>query len=642
MKTPKFFSACLAKEMQINTSMPTLLLSLCFALVLLSQCQAADPLQKSPANKASVDEGLKRSEVVFARPANSEAYRQYGVTLVAWGFRSWKLTGEELTSEWRRQCDLAHGVGAKYQARVELDAGWRGWIDFDPNIEDSVCRTVEGQLLTYPFWTSTYKGKPAYHGCTNAKGYRRYLLHQAQEALSSNPDMLMIDAIMVTSMAIGRGGCFCDSCVAGFREYVQTEVPSDVLVKLGIQDVAAFDYGEFLRQRSVSDGQFAKQVFNLPATLPLAQEYRTFQHVAARKFVEDFRRRVETIAGRRILLSTNSPLLNPGDWWAIPAVDFFTSESAMNAKSRATPREPVFRYKLADALGVRVLSTGTPKQDWAFVRDNNLHGLVRTWIAQAYAYGHQFMVPHNMWCGEGQKSGYQSQPGDCDDLYQFVREHADLLDGLETVADVGVLYCNTAFRRGQRQAQQACYELTKRNIPFRLIAAGDEWMPVALHKEDLAGLKALVATNPGSLNSNQRAALDAVKGRTVAWPDEKRLFELVPSQINVIGATNVTVLPRAKPDDPSTLVCHLLNGNYLPESDSMQPLSNLTITLDDSLLPSSVIAATLLTPGREAAPCSIVRNGHGVAITVPTLDLWALLKLEMRDPKPHFYDKGPE
>ena len=104
----------------------------------------------------------------------------------------------------------------------------------------------------------------------------------------------------------------------------------------------------------------------------------------------------------------------------------------------------------------------------------------------------------------------------------------------------------------------------------------------------------------------------------------------------------MTVLPRAKPDDPSTLVCHLLSGNYLPESDSMQPLSNLTITLDDSLLHSPVIAATLLAPGREAVPCSIVRNGHGVAISVPSLDLWAMLKLEMRDSNRCLDDRSPE
>lgn len=613
-----------------HTSTPARPLSLCFALVLLSQCLAADPAQVDQPRKSSGDESLKRSEVVFPRTANPKVYQQYGATLIAWGFKSWSLTGEELTSEWRRQRDLAHDAGAKYQARVELDAGWRGWIDFDPNIQDSVCRTIEGKLLTYPFWTGTYKGKPAYFGCANSKGYQRYLLHQAREALLSNPDMLMIDAMVVTTKATRGGGCFCDACVEGFREHVQTNVSPDVLKKHGITDIATFNYGDLLRKQGVTDQQFGKEIYNLPETLPLAQEYRTFQHVAAREFIKNFREQVETIAGRRIRLSTNSFLRSPGDWWAIPAVDFFTSESAMNAKGRAIPREPIFRYKLADALNVRVVSTGTPKQDWVFVRDNHLPGLVRTWIAQSYAYGHHFMVPHSMWCGEGQEqSDYKSQPGDCDDLYQFVREHAELFEGFETVADVGVIYSNAAFRRGQRQAQQACYELTKRNIPFRLIAAGDEWMPVTLRKEDLEGLKAIVVTNPGTLDSDQRTTLSAAKERTVPRADHKRLSQLVPQQIHVTGGTNVTVLPRAKPSDGRMLVCHLLNGSYLPQSDSMQRLRDLTITLDDSLLPSSVTAATLLAPGREAVSCRIVRNKDGISISVPSLDLWALLKLEM-------------
>ena len=630
-------------EIHNHTLTSTRLLSFCFALVLLSQCQAADPVQGGLTRKSSGDDSLKRSEVVFPRSTNPEVYRQYGATLVAWGFRSWNLTGEELTSEWRRQRDLAHDAGAKYQARVELDAGWRGWIDFDPNIQDSVCRTIEGKLLTYPFWTGIYKGKPAYFGCTNSKGYQRYLLHQAREALSSNPDMLMIDAMVVTTKATRGGGCFCDACVEAFREHVQTNVSPDVLKKHGITDVAAFNYGDLLRKQGVTDQQFGKQIYNLSETLPLAQEYRTFQHFAAREFIKNFRKQAETIAGRRILLSTNSFLRSPGDWWAVPAVDFFTSESAMNAKSRAIPREPIFRYKLADALNVRVVSTGTPKQDWVFVRDNHLPGLVRTWIAQSYAYGHHFMVPHSMWCGEGQEqSDYKSQPGDCADLYQFVREHAELFDGFETVADVGVVYSNTAFRRGQRQAQQACYDLTKRNIPFRLIAAGDEWMPVELRKEDLAGLRAIVVTNPGSLDAAQRVTLNAAKDRTVLRPDDKRLSQLVPPPIHVTGATNVTVLPRAKPGDGRTLVCHLLNGNYVPQSDSMEALRNFNITLDDSLLPSTVTMATLTAPGQEDVACSFAQNENGVSVSVPSLDLWALLRLEMQNSKPHPSDKSPE
>ena len=167
-------------------------------------------------------------------------------------------------------------------------------------------------------------------------------------------------------------------------------------------------------------------------------------------------------------------------------------------------------------------------------------------------------------------------------------------------------------------------------------------MPIELRKESLAGLKALIVPNPSTLNVKQLAILDALRNQTRAWPDETRLAKLVPTQIRVTGAENMSVLPQVKKGDPSVLVCHLLSGNYLPESDSMQLLSNLTITLDDSLLPSPVISATLLTPGREAASCSIVRNGNGVSISVPSLDLWALLKLEMRESQPYVDERSPD
>lgn len=562
--------------------------------------------------------------------------------MVAWGFRPWNLTGEQLTTEWRRQRDVAHSVGARYQARVELDAGWKRWIDFDPNHEDAVCRTLEGQLITYKFWTNTYKGKPAYQGCTNARAYRQFLAQQAREALSSKPDMLLLDAIQVTAMAVYQGGCFCRSCVEAFREYLRTEIPGKTLAELGIEDVSTFDYGAFLRGRGVTDEQFAKQVNRWPATLPLAQEYLTFQHLAARGFIEDFRRQAEAIAGRPIPLSTSTPLREPRDWWAFAVVDFFTIEAMFHAKELSIPWEPVFRYKLADALHTRVLATGVPQWDFTFVRDNRLPGLVRTWIAQAYAYGHQFMVPYSMWCGEDEKSRYESKPGDCDDLYRFVRKHAELFDGYETVADVGLLYDNTAFRCWQGQAREVCYELTRKNIPFRIIVAGDEWLPVTPAGKDVAALKALVIAKPVAASLARHAWLEKAIGKTVEWPEEKRLSELVPRQVAVTGAVNVTVLPRAKPHDPQApIVCHLLNGNYLPQSDSMQPLEDFSVTLDDSLLGPRAAAVTLLAPGGEAMPCSMVRNGSRVSIRVPRLDLWALLRMDLRPEESNPEDNRP-
>ncbi|MFD2257851.1 hypothetical protein ACFSSA_14305 [Luteolibacter algae] len=80
--------------------------------------------------QALADGSIKRSDVAFANQASPEVYRQYGATMVAWGFRLWELSGKEFYAEWKRGIDEAHGSGVRYQARVELDAGWRVMIDY--------------------------------------------------------------------------------------------------------------------------------------------------------------------------------------------------------------------------------------------------------------------------------------------------------------------------------------------------------------------------------------------------------------------------------------------------------------------------------------------------------------------------------
>ncbi|MBT3381320.1 MAG: hypothetical protein HN742_27880 [Lentisphaerae bacterium] len=571
---------------------------------------------------------LRRSDVAFPQPNSPDVYRRYGATLVAWGFRPWKATGEELTKKWRAQRDAAHKAGVRYQARVELDAGWRRWIDVDPDIMESVCRTLEGKPITYHFWKQTYKGHPSYQGCTNAPGYRRFLLQQAQEALSSKPDMLLIDAIQVTPATVWRAGCFCPWCTKGFREYVRTNVRAETLAEVGVGDLQIFDYGAFLRARGVTDKTAGRQLTFWPPKLPLAEEFLTFQHLAARAFIADFQQRVEKLAGKSLPLSTSTVLREPRDWWAYPVVDHFTIETVLKARDRQIPQEPIFRYKLADALGMRVLSTGIPVQDLNFVRDEKLPGLVRTWIAQSYAYGHNFMVPHSMWCGEGEKGRYESKPGDCDDLYQFVRANAGLLDGYETKAEVGLLYNSQAVRQRHRGVRQACRELTRRNIPFRMVVAGDLWMPKVLKVGDLAGLKALVVAGPTSVSPEQRAALNTVETTTVAWPDMERLTSLVPSQVTVAGTSGITVLPRARSDDgQAPLVCHLLNGAYLPDADAMQTARDFKVTLADSLLGRQVSGVRLLEPGRQALSCRWEPINGGIRIDIPRLELWAIMEI---------------
>ena len=572
--------------------------------------------------------GIRRSDVVFATQATPEVYQQYRATMLAWGFRPWKLSGKEFYAEWKRGVDETHRAGLRYQARVELDAGWRGMIDFDPTFQKSACLDLEGNPIIYRFWNSQYKGHPPYYFCTNSPSYRKYLIQQAREALAGNPDMLLIDGIHTTANALHQGGCFCPHRMAGFRNYLASHLSQQTLDDLLIEDLNDFDYRQFLSSKNIPLKEFGKQLLAWPSQVPLAEEYLTFQQQAAREFLAEFHQAVDEISAKPIEFSTSTPLQHARDWYPSSVIDHFTIETILHPEKKQLSDDQIFRFKLADGLDKRILVTGMGHNDWTYVRDHNLKGMVRHWIAQSYAYGHNFPVPHHVWAGEGE-ARYESKPGDYDHLYHFVRKHADLLDGYEPVAKVGLLYSHTAMRRWKPQSKRIALELTKKNIPFRFVVAGDDWLDQKLSPEDLHGLNALITPKPIFLDKTQQAGLDTVADLTVNWPDEKQLLNLVPQQIRLEGTTKLAVLPRANSATKSApCVCHLLNNNYDADQDAMIPTGELTLSLANSLFGRELKTATLLLPGQPDRECKITRGKEGITITIPSIDLWGLLKLE--------------
>lgn len=596
-----------------------------------------------PTSQVEQPFGIKRSDVVMTVVHSVDVYRQYKATFLAWGFlpqvsgmSEQVPMGEQVRIEcWHHWINEAHSVGMRFQGRVELDAGWQIMIDFDPNFMDSVCRNLDGEPVTTPwFWDMTYQGHPAYYFCTNSPGFRACLKHQVQQVLSGGPDVLMIDSQTSTAAVTRMGGCFCHWCMEGFRKYLAGHADKQTLARYGIDSLDGFDYGAFLRVRGVTWQQFAEKLKAWPPVIPLTQQYLSFQYTQAKQWVTELHRYAGREAGSPIPLSVsdNSWLL-PNDLFAVALASHLCCEWSFEASSGKLPCQAIFAFKLADALNKRVMATGQPQQDWATINKNNAPGLVRCWIALTYALGHNFMVPPRMWSITLQDEGrgthwYQSKPGDFELLYHFIRAHADLFDGYESVAHVGVLYSNMAFRRGSAGARDECIDLVLDNVPVQVVIAGDDWMPERLELSDLEDLDALVVTEPTYLDTAQKAVLDAVANRVVVWPDREKLFSLLPRQIEICGATNVTVIPRAKKDDAqASFVCHLVNRNYQADHDAMAVQKNFTLRISPSLFGSMIDRVILHTPGKDSVELVCKMVGDAAEITVPELDLWAVLEL---------------
>lgn len=466
---------------------------------------------------------LKRSDVLITRPCGMDVYRRYRATGLGWGFLPEPdRRGLPPDEEMMRDVDEAHRCGVKFQGRVELDADWMGMIDYDSNFMESTVRDLDNKPAV-TWWVHTYKGHPSYHFCTNAPGYRHYLMYQLRRVMEAGTDWLMIDSAIPTIGALNAryGGCFCRHCMAGFRNYLEAELDSSALDAHGIDDLTSFDYRDYLLSHGFSDQRYRAEILAFPPTIPLAREYFNYQWQEVNALFREFKRYAQDF-GVDVPMSSNSPYYWAEFMYAADAHDFYTNEMEYRPpEEEVLPSEPIYTFKLADGLGKLVAITGVPSAFEPYrLRDRPGH--IRLWIAQAYAHGHVFMAPDKMWthrfAGEPDR-WYHSKPGDYEDLYHFVRDYPDLFDDYESAASIALIFSNNAVRQylgerlssghlgGQNRSApktdlaQACLALSAVNVPYRIIVAGDDWIDDRLLDTDLSHFRAVVRFGPSHLNA---------------------------------------------------------------------------------------------------------------------------------------------
>ena len=579
----------------------------------------AVPGARATAVQRPAPHALRHSDVVFMYD-NPALYETYGCTVVGWAG----------TADARHIAD-AHAKGVRlFSTSVGFLTESARVIDFSPNFLDAACRDYGGNPFIVPWLAEhRHKGQPAWWWCTNSPLYRKYLDQRLAEVAKAGPDCLHIDDYRGSSGAVTwLSACFCPHCMAGFRDYLAKSVPKEKLAALGIKDLGGFDYRKFLLARGVTPEEYQKQRWKYP----LATEFLDFQVKANTAFVAAYRRKAETVLGRPLALCVNSGLDDAQSLAIAPQLSYFCCEVGHDAPSRKMPMHPVCVYKLADGLNRPVAATAGG-WDWAYVAEHKLPGLVRTWIALSYAHGQNFMAPHYQWCYTKEKGThwYHGPTEQYAWLYQFVRKHARLLDGYEAVAPVAVVYDNSARRRWHGDIQPICTALAKRNVPFTVIVAGDDWLDYRLDPHRLEAFKAVIVTKDIDMDAGQRALIEKVRsqGRLVEWPDDARLETLAGKLVQTVGTDQAMAVVRATAGDAhAPLVIHLLNRRYDEQKDATQPLAGFELRLRNEMLGGRRFTrAVLHVPRAEPAGAEVrVENGYTV-IKIPGLDLWTIVEL---------------
>jgi hypothetical protein len=554
---------------------------------------------------AAETRALKRSDVVFMYDADRQTYLDYGATVLAWG---------GIPTPQSREA----GAGVRLYGSVGMVTEFDQYYErFPETYEQGLCRDVDGKPVKVPWLTDhRHKGIPYWWCCTSQPLFRQYLRERVAKTVRSGADGLHIDDHMGTAGGLWLGICFCDRCVEGFRDYLRSLGP-DELRRLGIEHVDEFNYrDEVKRWLAAGAAKPRSQV----TQHPLWPQWTIYQCRAAAKWMQELRELAARTAGRTVPIGANAGLLWPRHLSDYQTLDLFSAETDHHASDRTPTDLPLVAYRMADAVQRPYAATASGG-DWAFIKEKNLPGLVRVWIALSYAAGHCFMAPHRQWCYTPEKGThwYDGPREKFAPLYQFVRRSADLFDEYEAYADVGVVLPYRAFTRGPQRWFDLCGQLAARNISYQILLGGDEIVDHPLSAGSLDACRAVLIPDLEDLQLADRRLAEQRVAKGGCFRTVPEALAQVTPAVRVEGQDHVRALPRIK---PGSAVIHLVNYRYDAANDDVRPFTGVRVQVDLSALGvKGARTCRWVTP--DADPIDLPINDN--AILVPRLDLWGLL-----------------
>lgn len=589
---------------------------------------------------------FKRSDVVFAFVFTPPEYAEYHTTILfGWCGAPQK---ESEIPEYLAKQKAALAVGVRMGSGISGFADNKWYQQRDPNWQEALWRNPEGQLLTFP-WVRPPDPFPPDKGevCSNHPLFLENKLGETDLAMAVKPYALHIDDPLGTATELRMGaenlgyrtessardrGCFCKYCMAGFRAYLKERVSPAALRRAGVTDLDTFDYGKFLRGRT---------------DLPLWYEFENFQLRTSVEHVKKIFNRAREKRGGWIPVGANAPVVGPHIVFA-PYLDYIAAEVGTDAHEKRFGPKPMLNYKMGDALGVAVAATGI-YQDWAMLTYHDIPDLVRGWIAESYACGGNFIVPHKEWGfvqppGEPPRStAYPDNPKNFAPLYKFVRDHADLLDDYEAITQVALLYDYKASRLqgggtpmpqtpGTKPVElhEICLELANANIPFGMVVAGGEPFDHQLTPSDLEEYELVIVNEPVAVVGKQKTLLDswAKNGKVFRWQQGLPALRSRLETLIKVEPGDVWALPRAIPGRADTpLVCHVLNRAYDARAERLVLRENVRMGIHKKIFGGrGHQKCEFLVEQKSPVELSVRETGEFVEVTIPRLELWGILK----------------
>lgn len=585
--------------------------------------------------KADLREPMKNSDVAFLHVASPlEKYDAYGGAKIVYWDSGWRANHVALTRDYGVRDAPAASMGVIKNSVAQAN----------PKLKAAICRDLWGKEITVG--NPTFPNGVQARMCTRQPPFLEYVKDYvkrhiydvgAREALMDEPS----GTIGARMLFRDDAGCFCDECNNAFRSWLQANRTPAQLAAMGIADLAGFDYRALLKSK-VSDLADYQRQFD-KGELPHMRSFIQCQREPQRRFFCEVRDHMLAI-DPSFRFTANTYNLQPHLFYLVEELngDFHGAETELYLYNLNLLGHVVQRLKLADALGIRVVTSGV---HWEFehVRKHNLVNVLKPVIAAHYASGHQLAVPDlYRWI---EPDFYGSIP-DLAPYYRFVRAYASLFDDYLPVEQVGLIMSlgvadqHTGDGQFLRDYARIGQELIDRCIPFGVAVAADGFY----YKKEFTGdelvkrFHLVIEPRNTGLSGTQLAALSGMKaqGKVHVWDDQGLAPVLSKIQPWVsCDQPGIFVLPRRKPGDPAApLIVHLINRDYREKEDRAEEKHNIQLTLRRELLGRPIAGMECVSP--EAARRTIAWEAvsDGAVVTVPELKFWNIIEIRFSNPSP--------
>ncbi|MBX3731182.1 MAG: chitobiase/beta-hexosaminidase C-terminal domain-containing protein [Verrucomicrobiae bacterium] len=114
-------------------------------------------------------------------------------------------------------------------------------------------------IYNQPAGRLDYLRSKTYQGCARSPGYREVWIKHVRFLINANPGVvrnIQMDDVDMNISYLSNGGCFCDHCNTGFRQYLASKFTTAQLSAQGVSSVSTFSYRDYLRSRGQDPVKF--------------------------------------------------------------------------------------------------------------------------------------------------------------------------------------------------------------------------------------------------------------------------------------------------------------------------------------------------------------------------------------------------